>query len=360
MKIFRNHNLKPYHTFGIDVKADEFIVLETRDDIIEFINRRGDRLVDRTLILGGGSNVLFTGDFHGTVVKIDTRGIEIIEEIGDEILIRVAAGEDWDGLVHYSTSRGWGGLENLSGIPGNAGSSPIQNIGAYGSELKDVFHSLKAFELAGGKELEFNLEDCRFGYRDSIFKRELKGKVIITEIILRLNKKAPLNLSYQALAQKFDGIPEREINIQKVRDAVLQIRASKLPDPRIVGNAGSFFKNPVIGHSSLVKIQEKFPGVVFFVSQQSAVSGQQLNIVGATDLRPETGVRYKLAAGWLIEQCGWKGFREGDAGVHKDQALVLVNYGNATGKQISDLSEKIRQSVKDKFGIELEREVNIY
>jgi len=353
------------------------MILETLEDVIEFAgkwnvpNRRVDRPVDPTvLILGGGSNVLFVNDFHGTVVKIDTKGIRIMEEDDDHVLVQASAGEEWDGVVSFCVERGWGGLENLSGIPGNVGSSPIQNIGAYGTELKDHFHSLSAIEIRSGKKINYDKEECRFGYRDSIFKKDLKGRVIITVVTFHLTKKPIPNLSYEVLARKFQGIPEEDISIQQIRDEVLHIRASKLPDPKILGNAGSFFKNPIVGEAKLEELRGKFPGILYFINPPPCPlpniregDGGWVKETRNHELRTANRelrtANFKLAAGWLIEQCGWKGYREGDAGVHKDQALVLVNYGHATGKQIYDLSEKIRISVLERFGVELEREVNV-
>ncbi len=351
MKVYQNKNLSSYHTFGMDVSADEFIVMEYTHDILDFIRLNNDLHKERVLILGSGSNVLFLEDFRGRVIQINTKGIELLKETDGEVLIRVAAGETWDDLVDYCVSHGWGGLENLSGIPGNTGSSPIQNIGAYGSELKDQFYSVNCIDIITGRQLELNREQCQFGYRDSIFKRELKGKVIITEVVLKLTVDSKPNLSYQALVQYFKGVPLEEISLHDVRQAVLQIRSSKLPDPKVIGNAGSFFKNPVVNIEALLALREKFPGIVFYETQPSA------GIIPPGDM-PQTSL-FKLAAGWLIEQCGWKGYREKDAGVHKEQALVLVNYGHATGAEIHGLSEKIRESVKSRFGIELEREVNV-
>ncbi len=344
MEIFPNHSLFKFNTFGIDVKAREFAEVEREADLVEIISDCRDKS-RKLLILGGGSNVLFTGDFDGMVARICTRGMEIIAEDEEEVRLRVAAGEDWDGLVQYCVEQGWGGLENLSGIPGYAGSSPIQNIGAYGTELKDHFLSLEGINHCTGEKVQFDAERCQFGYRDSIFKRALKGRIVITNVIFRLSKKPVINLTYQALKQKLSTIPEKEITIQNVRETVLGIRSSKLPDPKVIGNAGSFFKNPVIGASKLEELKDRFPGLVFFE-------------LPTADRRPPTA-DYKLAAGWLIEQCGWKGYRTGDAGVHKDQALVLVNYGHASGHEILDLALKIQQSVKEKFGVELEREVNV-
>jgi UDP-N-acetylmuramate dehydrogenase len=336
MEILAHYPLKDLNTFGIEAYADEFIEILNEQDLLTLI-REKPLMSNRHLILDGGSNLLFTGDFHGLVLKIGIKGKKILQEDENEVHLKVAAGEDWDDLVEYCVGKGWGGLENLSGIPGQVGSSPIQNIGAYGTELKDHFVFLEAFDLEKGEKLHFDRSDCQFAYRDSIFKRGLKGRVLITQVVFRLDKKPSCNLSYAALRQNLDEVPEAELNLRKIREAVLSIRASKLPDPEIIGNAGSFFKNPVVSGEILGKLKEQFPELVFFESQDN----------------------YKLAAGWLIEQCGWKGYCEGDAGVHKDQALVIVNYGDANGLDILKLANKIQQSVMDRFGIRLEREVNV-
>jgi UDP-N-acetylmuramate dehydrogenase len=268
----------------------------------------------------------------------------------------VAAGEEWDDLVGYTVGQGWSGLENLSGIPGLVGSSPIQNIGAYGTELKDHFESLEGINLCTGEAFTYDAEHCQFGYRDSIFKRALKGRTVITHVTFRLLKKPVFNLAYAALKQKLDLLPPGDLTLQQVRQAVLEIRSSKLPDPIAIGNAGSFFKNPVVRQGQLEELKKSYPGIVFF---EVPGSGFQVPVSPNTaDCRPLTADS-KLAAGWLIEQCGWKGFREGDAGVHRDQALVLVNYGQAKGMEILELAGRIQRSVKEKFGVALEKEVNI-
>jgi UDP-N-acetylmuramate dehydrogenase len=344
MEIFSRHPLSRLNTFGINAFAKEYVEIHSEDDLKYLIKINHDKS-RKVLFLGGGSNVLFTGDFDGMVARICTKGMEIAREDDDHVWLRVAAGEEWDGLVEYCVTRGWGGLENLSGIPGLAGSSPIQNIGAYGTELKDHFDSLEAINLCTGEFVTFDAERCQFGYRDSIFKRALKGRVVITHVVFRLQKNPVLNLTYQSLKQQLAKLPDNQITQKTVRDTVLSVRASKLPDPKVTGNAGSFFKNPVISLAHLEDLKSRFPGIAYFE-------------VPTADRRPPTADQ-KLAAGWLIEQCGWKGYRSGDAGVHKDQALVLVNYGNASGREILNLSEKIKMSVKEKFNVDLEREVNV-
>jgi UDP-N-acetylmuramate dehydrogenase len=356
MDIFSNHPLYTFNTFGIEAFAKEFIEV-TKDEELKQLVENQKLGSKQLLFLGGGSNILFTGDFHGTVIKISTQGKEIIKEDEEFVLLKVAAGEDWDDLVEYCVNRGWGGLENLSGIPGQVGSSPIQNIGAYGAEMRDHFESLEGLSLCTGELFTYDAERCQFGYRDSIFKRAMKGRVVITHVIFRLNKKPVYNLAYEALKMKLDPFAEDKITLPSIRKAVLEIRASKLPDPKVFGNAGSFFKNPVVGAKQLDDLKEKFPGIVSFTVPNSKFQIPDSENITA-DRRPPTA-DFKLAAGWLIEQCGWKGYREGDAGVHKDQALVLVNYGKASGMNILELAGKIQRSVKDKFGVLLEREVNV-
>jgi UDP-N-acetylmuramate dehydrogenase len=374
MEIFSRHSLKAYNSFAIEAYCDKFIEVMTIDELISLLKENSSGYT-KLVIIGGGSNILFTGDFAGTVLKISIPGREVLKENEEEVYLRVAAGEDWDGLVEFCVNSGWGGLENLSGIPGQVGSSPIQNIGAYGTELKDHFVSLEAVNQCTGEVIKYEPEDCRFGYRDSIFKRALKGRVIITHVIFRLNKIPVFNLSYQALRQKLESLSDDEIDLHKIREAVLQIRASKLPDPKAIGNAGSFFKNPVVSSLRLEELKQKFPGIVYYGNSKFQIPNSSLIPFTPQPpippLQKERGpggeaancqlptANFKLAAGWLIEQAGWKGYRLGDAGVHKDQALVLVNYGKATGRDILDLSMKIQRSVKEKFGIDLEREVNV-
>jgi UDP-N-acetylmuramate dehydrogenase len=356
MEIFSNMPLKSYNTFGFKVFADQFAIVENVDDLIRLSEIHNERSRPM-LVLGGGSNVLFTGDYKGIVLKINLKGKEVVEESEEYVWLKAAAGEEWDGLVDYCVERGWAGLENLSGIPGQVGSSPIQNIGAYGSEMKDHFISLEAIDLCTGTKSEFDPERCRFGYRDSIFKRALKGRVVITHVTFRLDKKPSFNLSYKTLKEALGHIPESSLSIAQIREAVLKIRASKLPDPKITGNAGSFFKNPVVSPAQLDQLKEKFPGVAYFSAPGNGFRNSNIENQTVDCLPPTAGC--KLAAGWLIEHCGWKGYREGDAGVHPDQALVLINYGNANGIDILTLAEKIRLSVMEKFGVMLEKEVNV-
>jgi UDP-N-acetylmuramate dehydrogenase len=367
MEIFLHHPLRSYNTFGIEAYAHEFVEVKTDDELRHLLNlhQSGSK---KLIILGGGSNVLFTGDFAGTVIKISTHGIKVLKEDEKEVHLRVAAGEDWDGLVEFCVNKEWGGLENLSGIPGQVGSSPIQNIGAYGTEIKDHFVSLEAINQCTGETIHYGPENCQFGYRDSIFKRALRDRVVITYVVFCLQKNPGFNLTYQALKQELEHLPAGEINLRKIREAVLQIRSSKLPDPKMIGNAGSFFKNPVISNLLLDSVKEKFPEIIYYENSKFQIPNSKqiqdpksldYDSLPPTDHCQLPTANYKLAAGWLIEQCGWKGYRAGDAGVHKDQALVIVNYGKATGLEILDLSGKIQRSVKEKFGIDLEREVNV-
>ncbi len=332
MDILENYPIKSFNTFGLDVRAAKFAKVNTIDELRGLL-QSGSGMSRKVFFLGGGSNVLFVGDFSGMIIQIGMKGVAVIYEDEKVIHLKAAAGEDWDQLVEYCTSRGWGGLENLSGIPGQVGSAPIQNIGAYGTELRDHFVSLEALNTCTGELVNYLPDQCRFGYRDSIFKRALKGRVVITSVVFRLEKRPVINLSYQTLNDRLSGLSGDALTIGRVREAVLAIRASRLPDPAMIGNAGSFFKNPVVDADRLDDLKRAFPGLVHYGS--------------------------KLAAGWLIDACGWRGYREGDAGVHKDQALVLVNHGQASGSQIMALADKIRESVKEKFGVDLEREVNV-
>lgn len=328
-------SLKPYNTFGMDVLAKNFVEIKAEEELPALL-KTINQYPGKVMFLGGGSNVLFTRDFDGLVVKIATKGIEIIDQDADFVYVRGMAGENWDDFVQFCVIRGFGGLENLSLIPGNVGTSPIQNIGAYGVEIKDTFYMLDAVSLRTGEFREFYPEDCAFGYRDSVFKNELKGQYLILSVTFRLTRKPVVNTSYGAIGAELAVMGEAP-SIKSVAKAVCNIRRSKLPDPNEIGNAGSFFKNPVIDHAKFNELKSSYPEIPAYPN--------------------EHGV--KLAAGWLIEQCGWKGFREGDAGVHAKQALVLVNYGTATGNQMLNLAHKIIASVNEKFGVEIEPEVNI-
>lgn len=338
MKLFQNYPLQDVTTFHAKAFARYYTVFSSVDFLRQILSSPEVKSMP-FIILGGGSNVLFTGNFNGVIIRNAIEGIEVIEEDADSIYIKANAGEKWHDVVLYCVNRNYGGIENLSLIPGTVGAGPIQNIGAYGVELKDVLQEVEAMNIRTLEVRKFSNAECKFGYRDSIFKEEEKGNYIILSVTLKLSKNPKANVSYGTLRKELDDMGITNPTIKDVSNAVIKIRSSKLPDPDKIGNAGSFFKNPVIPTQQFEKIKENYPGVVSF---------------------PATDGYIKLAAAWLIEQCGWKGKRIGDAGVHKDQALVLVNYGDATGKEIYELSTQIINSVKEKFGVELEREVNIF
>ena len=335
MQIHENFSLKSYNTFGIDAKAKYFSSFSNVEALTELLTN-DYRLP--TLILGGGSNILFTKDYDGLVLKNEIKGIEVVKEDDENVYVRTGAGENWHLFVLHCLKNNWAGLENLSLIPGNVGASPMQNIGAYGVEIREVFHELKAFHLKEKANYTFALKDCGFGYRDSVFKNKYKDQFVVLNVTYRLNKKPKFNTSYGAIEKELERMGVKELSIQAISQAVINIRSSKLPDPAVIGNAGSFFKNPSVTKEKFQQLQLQFPNIVGNANADSTV---------------------KLAAAWLIEQCGWKGFRRGDAGCHEKQALVLVNYGNAKGEEIYRLSEEIMQSVKEKFDVALEREVNI-
>lgn len=332
MKIQQNISLKPYNTFGIHANAKRFVTVNSIKELKEIIAS------EKTLfLLGGGSNILLTEDVEKLVIYINTKGINVNDFNEDEVLVTAEAGENWHELVLWCVSQNYGGLENLALIPGNVGTSPIQNIGAYGVEIKDVFQQLEAIEIETGKTKIFTNEDCDFSYRNSVFKNELKGKYIISNVTFKLTKKNHnINISYGAIK---DLLTDKENpSIKEIADAVIAIRQSKLPDPKKIGNSGSFFKNPVISSDLFKKLTKKYPEIPHYVISENEI---------------------KIPAGWLIEQCGFKGKRFGDAGVHEKQALVLVNYNNASGKEIYTLAQKIQQKVMETFKISLEIEVNV-
>jgi len=336
-----NISLKKYNTFGIDATARYFSIFTNMDELNELVEFKQPSTINHQpsiLILGGGSNMLFTKNFDGFVLKNEIHGIELIKEDEQHVYVKAGAGVNWHQLVVHCIGNNWAGMENLSLIPGNIGASPMQNIGAYGIEIKDVFHELEAFHLEDKKMVTFNLKDCEFGYRESVFKRKLKSQFVIINVTFRLNKKSKFNTSYGAIEQELEVMGVKELTIQSISQAVINIRSSKLPDPAVIGNAGSFFKNPEISFDHFETLKTEFSAMVGYTLRNGNV---------------------KLAAGWLIEQCGWKGYRKGDAGCHAKQALVLVNYGNASGAEIYALSTSIINSVQEKFGVGLEREVNI-
>ncbi len=339
MQIIHNISLRPYNTFGIDAAAHWFATFQSAKALSEILEHFPHVIFEKKLlIIGGGSNILLTKNFDGLVLKNEIPGIEKIRENENEVYIKAGAGVNWHQLVMHCIDENLGGVENLSLIPGCTGASPMQNIGAYGVELKDVFYSLEAYHLQDKKVVTFGLQDCAFGYRESVFKQQYKGQFIILNVTFRLSKKHVFHIEYGAIKQELEKMNIAELSIQTVSQAVINIRRSKLPDPAVIGNAGSFFKNPEITAEKKEDLQQHFPGMVAYALGNG---------------------NYKLAAGWLIEQCGWKGYRQGDAGCHAQQALVLVNYGHATGQQILTLSQNIVDSVQEKFGVTLQREVNV-
>lgn len=336
MRVLRNFSLKDHNSFGIDVRAEKFISIQNLDDLRNLLRKS---YASELFILGGGSNMLLTADVNKMVLHIALKGKKIISETENEVIIEAAAGENWHEFVIWTLSQDFGGLENLSLIPGNVGTAPIQNIGAYGVELKDTFVSCMALNVQTLEEKEFMLEECEFSYRNSVFKNQLKGQYIITSVKFRLTKKDhKLNVDYGSIRSELDQKGISNPKIQDVSDAVIAIRQSKLPDPKKIGNSGSFFKNPVITKEEFEELQQDFPEIPSYEVSENEI---------------------KVPAGWLIDQAGFKGYRSGDAGVHKNQALVLVNYGEATGSEILDLSKTIQKAIKDKFKIDLEAEVNI-
>ena len=337
--ILRNVSLKPFNSFGIDVSAKLVAPFNSSDELDFLLNEPAIASEGNKMVLGGGSNILFTRDYDGVVLKNHIKGIEIVKEDQHHTWVRTGAGENWHEFVMYCIKNNFAGVENLSLIPGCTGASPMQNIGAYGVEIKDVFHSLDAFHIKDKTKLTFSNNDCEFGYRDSVFKGKYKNQFVITHVTFRLRKEPKFNTAYGAIEQELEKMGVKELTIKAVSDAVIQIRQSKLPDPNVIGNAGSFFKNPTIPKSQYDILKEQFPLIPGY-------ENKELQSV-------------KVPAGWLIEESGWKGFKNGDAGVHPKQALVLVNYGTATGIEIFNLSTQVKESVMEKFGIDLEREVNI-
>ncbi len=334
--IQHNVSLKELNTFGISAKAKQFISISNKSELIEALQLPQ---FSKYFVLGGGSNMLLTRDLEIPVLHINSKGKEVIEISKNNVLVEIQAGENWHEFVLWCIENDFGGVENLSLIPGNVGTSPIQNIGAYGVELKDTFVRCTAIDIETQEEKIFTLDDCNFGYRNSIFKNEAKGKYIITSVVFKLtHKNHILNTSYGAIQQELESNHITNPTIKNVSDAVIAIRERKLPNPKEIGNSGSFFKNPVISSSAFEILKEKHETVPHYVVSDTEI---------------------KVPAGWLIEQCGFKGKRYGDAGVHKNQALVLVNYDNATGAEILALAKKIQAAVLEKFKIAIEAEVNV-
>lgn len=336
-RIQKKINLKAYNTFGLEVYCDYFTELDSVEDFQVLLKSELYQKSEK-LILGGGSNVLFTADFKGLVIKNSIKGIEEILNTEKEVVLKVSAGEVWHDFVMFCINKNYSGLENLSLIPGCVGAGPMQNIGAYGVEIKEVFEELEAYSMSTGEKRIFKKKECEFGYRESVFKHKYKNKYLITSVSFRLKKHASLNTSYGAINEELKSMHVENPTIRDVSNAVIRIRQSKLPDPKVIGNAGSFFKNPEIPVSQYNALKEKFDNIVAYPLQTGG---------------------YKLAAGWMIEQCGLKGFEQNGAAVHNKQALVLVNKDHAKGEDIYKLSSFVIEKVRDKFGVTLEREVNI-
>lgn len=340
MKLLTNVSLKAYNTFGIESTAQYFLKVDSVKSLQQILAHPEQKKLP-VLILGGGSNVLLPSRVAGLVIKMNIAGIQVIEENEEQVWVRVGAGENWHQLVLYCIEKGWGGIENLSLIPGTVGAAPMQNIGAYGVEIRDVFVSLEAVDRESGELRTFTAKDCKFGYRESVFKNKYKGKYIITSVVLRLHKNPRINTSYGAikevLTERLGKNASHTATIRDVSDAVIHIRQSKLPDPKEIGNAGSFFKNPVIPQKQYESLRQQYGAMPGYSVSESEI---------------------KVPAGWLIEQAGWKGKRFGSVGVHNRQALVLVNHGGADGDLVKKLAHSIQQSVNEKFGILIQPEVN--
>jgi len=336
MRVLRNFSLKDHNSFGIDVRADKFISVESVDDLRKILRKS---YASELFILGGGSNMLLTADIHKTVLHVALKGKKIISEDDNKVIIEACAGENWHDFVLWTLKNNYGGLENLSLIPGNVGTAPVQNIGAYGVELKDTFLSCKALNIQTLEERNFTLEECEFAYRNSVFKNKLKEQFIITSVRFSLTKKNhQLHMDYGSIQTELEKNKILSPGIQDISKAVIAIRRSKLPDPKEIGNSGSFFKNPIISKDQFQNLKAEFPEIPSYEVSEDEI---------------------KVPAGWLIERAGFKGYRNGDAGVHKNQALVLVNYGEATGAEIFALSKQIQAKIKALFNIELKAEVNI-
>lgn len=333
--IQENVSLQAYNTFGLEAQARYFAAFSSVDELKSILQSKNDEPI---MVLGGGSNILLTQDVDALVLKNDLKGISCIKEEDKQVWIKAMGGEVWHEFVMHCIENGWGGIENMSLIPGSVGAAPMQNIGAYGVEIKDVFQSLEALNLETLEIEEFDAEACQFGYRESVFKRALKGKYIIVSVTLKLSLEHILNTSYGAITSQLEAMGISQPTIKDVSNAVIHIRQSKLPDPKEIGNSGSFFKNPVISRKQFEGLKEQYPDIANYPIDEENV---------------------KIAAGWLIDRAGWKGKTLGNYGVHKNQALVLVNYGGADGKDIYQLSQDILDSIFEKYGIQLEREVNI-
>jgi len=334
MEVFRNGSLKKFNTFNVDEKAKVLVEIDRVSDLFTFLTKENQK--DKMLVLGGGSNILFTKSYEGIIISLKNKGIKLIDEDENNILVEISSGESWNDFVVWAVENNFGGVENLSLIPGNVGAAPIQNIGAYGVELKDVFHSCKGIMLDTLNEFEFTKSDCEFNYRSSIFKSTLKNKTIITSVKLNLTKsKHNFNVDYKELKE---NLLDTELTIKNISDQVIQIRKSKLPDPKIFGNCGSFFKNPIINISRYESLLNKFPDIPFFKIDNN---------------------NYKISAAWLIDQSDFKNKKVKNVGVYSNQPLVIINHGNAKGKDILDFAKEIKETVIGNFDIELEEEVLI-
>lgn len=334
MEVFRNGSLKKFNTFNVDEKAKVLVEINRISDLFTFLSKENQK--DKMLVLGGGSNILFTKSYEGIIISLKNKGIELIDEDENNILVEISSGESWNDFVVWAVENNFGGVENLSLIPGNVGAAPIQNIGAYGVELKDVFHSCKGIMLDTLNEFEFTKSDCEFNYRSSIFKSTLKNKTIITSVKLNLTKSNHnYNIDYKELKE---NLLDTELTIKNISDQVIQIRKSKLPDPKIFGNCGSFFKNPIINISRHESLLNKFPDIPFFKIDNN---------------------NYKISAAWLIDQSDFKNKKVKNVGVYSNQPLVIINHGNAKGKDILDFAKEIKETVIGNFDIELEEEVLI-
>lgn len=335
MKTYENHSLLPYNTFGVDVDASYLVEYDSEEELVQLLQL--DLLRENKFLhIGGGSNLLFIGNYQGVILHSHIMGIEVKKLTETDVFLRVGSGVVWDDFVAYCVAKNYGGVENLSLIPGEVGATPIQNIGAYGVEVKDVIYKVECIDVATQEKRIFTNPECQFAYRDSIFKRELKGKYIVTAVWYKLSRQPKYNINYGSLADEIKLYAE--VNLQSVRQAVISIRQRKLPEPKVLGNAGSFFLNPVVDKNHFEALQKQYPDMPYY------------------DLHNDA---YKVPAGWLIEQCGWKGKSVGKVAVHGSQALVLINKGGANGLDIINLSDSIRQSVREKFQIELTPEVNI-
>lgn len=330
-------SLKPFNSFGVEVKAQRFAQAHSDDDVREALAYCADQQLP-LLVIGGGSNLLLTTDIQALVLRMATRGIRLLSDDGQRVVVEAEAGETWHPFVQWTLDQGLSGLENLSLIPGTVGAAPMQNIGAYGVEIKDVFVGLTALDRQTGELRDFDLHQCQFAYRDSLFKHQA-GRWLILRVRFALNRVDHLHLEYGPVRQRLSEQGIEQPTARDVSRAICSIRSEKLPDPAVLGNAGSFFKNPVVSAVLAAQIKQSHPGLVGY---------------------PQADGQVKLAAGWLIEQAGWKGFRDADAGVHRLQSLVLVNYGTATGLQLLELARRIQRDIAERFGVELEMEPNLY